>query len=229
MIELSSASVLLIGGTGGLGKQLISELVGLVELVHVVGRNKNELKKLKIKYPQIKIHQCDITSSQEVEDLIKTIDNIDVLINSAGIWLEGEVQDNGYKQIEEVIKVNINGAIYCVKAVLPKMIHNNRGVIINISSTSGLYGRIGHAVYASTKYALRGLTESLKNDLSGTKIKVVGVYPGGMKTNIFSNAGNEKDTSNFINPNDVAKTIVFILKNINRVMIDHIVLNRVDK
>lgn len=229
MIDISLASVLLVGGTGGLGEQLVSELVNIVGLVCVVGRNKKKLEQLKFKYPKIQIYQCDITSSNEVETLVSNIGKVDILINSAGIWLEGSLQDHTYENINEVINVNINGAIYCVKAVLPKMIKNNKGVIINVSSTSGLYGRSNHAVYASTKYALRGFTESLKIDLANTGIKVIGIYPGGMKTEIFSNAGNDKDTTNFIDPQNVAKTIIFILNQINHVIIDHIVLNRVGK
>jgi short-subunit dehydrogenase len=133
--------------------------------------------------------------------------SIDVLINCAGIYAEGDLTAMDPERIKAVLDVNALGTIYMTRAVLRGMQQRGEGRIINIISQSGLYGRADHAVYAASKWAVTGFTKSLIEMLKGTKITVTGFYPGPMKTKIFEKAGLAVDTSGFLDTADVVRAL----------------------
>ena len=106
------------------------------------------------------------------------------------------------------------------------MLKKNNGFIINVSSTYGLSGRKNGSVYAASKFAVRGFTESLELDLQKTNIKVAGFYPGGMKTKLFTNAQMEKDIKHYIEPIKVAEVIVFMLERDDSMIVDQVEVER---
>ncbi|UGT59879.1 SDR family NAD(P)-dependent oxidoreductase [Nocardia asteroides] len=110
---------------------------------------------------------------------------IDTVINSAGVLHVGSVADSPLTDFDAVLRINFFGTVQVTKAFLPYLLdQGTRGRIVTFSSALGLVAAAGHGPYTSAKFAIRGFTEALRADLTGTEIAVVGVYPGGIRTSI---------------------------------------------
>ena len=227
-MELKNKIVLVTGGTDGLGLSITKALLSEGAIVHTVSRDEKRQSEIigELKNPNLFTHKADVSSFKEMDSVVAEIGNIDILINNAGVWLEGPLESNSPEEIARVIDINTKGVIYTTKAVLPQMQKVNDGFIINISSTSGLKGKENQSVYVASKYAVTGFTESLKEDLKNTNIKVAGFYPGGMSTHLFEKAGFPKKNDDWMGTDKVAQVIIFILKQDDTMILDHVVLNK---
>jgi len=214
-MKLEGKTAIVTGGNSGLGLQIVNELKEKGCEVITVGKTDSDLT-------------CDLRDYEQIKAL--KIDKADVLINCAGIIAYQPLESHDPQNIKDVIDTNLLGVIYMTQLVLPKMIKQNSGIILNVSSTSGLMtgGHAGESVYMASKYGVSGFTEGLKKEMEAEKrnIKVIGFYPGGMKTELFSKSGQDKDTSNFMDPKEIAKIIVFVLERPDSINIDHLVVNR---
>ncbi len=133
---------------------------------------------------------CDVTSFEAVQSLVGYVKEkygrIDVLINNAGIQIApSNVENVDIGKLHELFDINFFGYFYGCKAVLPVMREQNDGMILNINSTAGLSGKPGLSAYVSSKFAVKGLTQSLRKELKDTNITVYGIHPGGMQTEIY--------------------------------------------
>lgn len=227
-MKLKGKTALITGGSTGLGFSIAKKLLERKMNVAICGRKIPKLKKAKEKLSSNRLatYKCDVSNYSQVEKMIDKIGDVDVLINNAGIWLEGEIVENTPKQIQEVIDSNLLGTILVTKATLPQMKKQNDGFIINITSTSALKGRDNQSVYVASKFGVRGFTDSLKIDLKDTNIKVTGFYPGGMNTRMFEKAGAPKENKDWMNTDKVAEIITFILERDESLIMDHIVVNK---
>jgi NADP-dependent 3-hydroxy acid dehydrogenase YdfG len=124
---------------------------------------------------------------------------VNQIYNNAGIAFTGDVEVSSFKDIERVMDVDYWGVVNGTKAFLPHLIASGDGHVINISSIFGLFSVPGQAAYNSAKFAVRGFTEALRQEmiLAGHPVKVTAVHPGGIKTNIARNStaaeGLDKD------------------------------------
>ena len=227
-MELNNKVILITGGTDGLGLSITEALLKEGAIVHTVSRNEQRQSELKnqLNNPNLFTHKADVSSFVEISQIASDIGVIDVLINNAGVWIEGPLGNNAPEDISKVFDINSKGVVFTTKAVLPKMVERNSGFIFNISSTSGLRGKENQSVYVSSKYAVTGFTESLKEDLKNSNIKVTGFYPGGMSTQLFGKAGFPKDNADWMDTHKVAQIVVFILKLDDSMNLDHVVLNK---
>lgn len=225
-MNLKNKKIVITGGSDGLGLALTKALLEKQAQVHVIARDQVKLNSLLELSGQIKAHQADVSDYISIEAVAQKIGPIDILINNAGVWIEGDLMQNQVEQIEQAIDINLKGVIFTSKAFLPFLNHDEEAHLLNIVSTSGLKGRNGQSVYCASKFGVSGFTESLKIDLEKTNVKVTGFYPGGMSTNLFDKAGAPKDNQDWMNVGKVAEILVFMLeRDINMVM-DHVVLNK---
>lgn len=211
MNMLISKVAIVTGASSGLGKA-VAELLSKEKVkVFALARS---IQNAPLPEPVIKI-SCDILDVQSIEDAFTNIDKqtekIDILVNCVGRGLVKELEETTKEEIRNVLATNLEGNIYIAQEVYKRMIPNKSGHIINISSTSGLKARIDEPIYCASKWGLRGFTESLRLAGAVYKIRVTGVYPGGMQTN-FWKGGESRDTSQFMNPTDIAAQIINILK-----------------
>jgi NADP-dependent 3-hydroxy acid dehydrogenase YdfG len=149
---------------------------------------------------------------EKVEHAFKQIlvkhDRIDILLNNAGLGYFGMLEDITIDQWDEMYQTNVNGIFHCCKMALPSMKKNQFGHIINIASTAALEGMPQVSAYCATKWAVKGLSESLFREVRDFRIKVTCIYPGSTKTDFFRNSPGIKPHDYMLMPHDVALAIV---------------------
>lgn len=181
--------------------------------------------------------QLDVTKQADVANQINVLPaewkNIDILLNNAGLAAGlDHIQDGNLADWEAMIDTNVKGLLYVTKEILPGMIARNAGHIINIGSVAGHYVYPKGAVYCASKYAVNALSEGLRMDLFGTKIRVSTVDPGAVETDFSmvrfkgdaTRAASVYEGMDPLTAEDIADTVVFCASrpphvNISQVMI----------
>ena len=170
--------------------------------------------------------QCDVTDMTTTQNVINQIieieGSISVLVNDAGVWLEGKLTDATPEQIRAVLAVNTQGTINATYAVLPSMQQQKKGTIVNIISLAGVFAKSKRSIYAASKFAITGFTKSLQQEAAEDNIRVMGVYPGKINTQLFSKVGNVKDMSDALQPEDVANTVAWAIAQPDHVVVQSI-------
>jgi len=212
-MELKDKIVVITGGTKGLGKALALSFLENSSKVVVCSREESAPKDLNKEILWIK---ADVTKEDELKNLaekvVEKFGKLDIWINNAGIWLPHlPIQETDWERAHDLIKVNLFGTVYGSKNALTQMRKQGFGLILNILSTSALDGKVNETAYCSSKFAANGFTKSLMKEVDGRNIKVMAVYPGGMRTNLFDEKKPEK-YNEFMDPNDVALKIIDNLK-----------------
>ena len=207
-------NIVITGGSRGIGRCIVEKL-HKDHTCFILARESEALRETSTALHCIAL-PCDVTKAQEVDATIKRIESdhgpIDVLINNAGIWIEGPLETNTYEEIERAIQTNVLGVIYPTRAALTGMKARKHGQIINISSQSGLKSRTDRSIYNASKWAVTGFTKCLQDELGPMNIRVTGIYPGTVNTGFFARNGNsEKDLSKAIPPEDVASAVIWII------------------
>jgi 3-dehydrosphinganine reductase len=177
------------GGSSGIGKAVAKLLVQQGANITLIARDRykltqaqQELKQVMVNQTQqIKIATADVADrvsiTSTLEQAIATLGTPNLLITSAGITHPGYFSEIPLEIFEQIMAVNYFGSLYSVKAVLPAMIERQQGHIVLISSGAGLIGIYGYSAYSPSKFALRGLAESLRGELKPKGINLTVVYP----------------------------------------------------
>jgi NADP-dependent 3-hydroxy acid dehydrogenase YdfG len=199
------------GGANGLGRELAAFFSRQAEVI-IFDIDKEIIKTVAQKF-DCDYQICDVSDYNSVSTSIKKVfkkyRRIDCFINNAGLYIDGEIDDNDPKLIQKVYEVNSLGPIFTTQVLVPFLKKQKSGTIININSTAGLHPKAFNSVYHSSKWALHGFSESIQPELAGFGIKVVDICPSVMKTK-FTN-GTNCDMSKAMDPHQVVKTIDFIL------------------
>ena len=179
------------GGTRGIGKKIAITLAkdGYDIAINYRKENddleniKNEIEKTNVKFLAVKGDVTDIDSTQQmVNDIIKEYGKIDVLVNNAGITKDTLLVRMKKEEFEDVIDVNLIGTFNITKNVIPYMIKQRKGRIINISSVVGISGNAGQTNYSASKAGIIGFTKSLAKEVGSRNILVNAVAPGFIET-----------------------------------------------
>ena len=223
--------IIITGGASGLGLELVKQSIEKGLFVCNIDRDSQKMETLNNKYnDNYKGFIGDISDEEFVVNTIKEISNlgdIKILINNAG--------EPSFKMPTLYSKNDINkcfkgleGMILFSTEVLK--IKNEKDLkIVNIMSSAALRGNKQEAVYCATKWGEKGYTESLKVAYKGTSVKVIGVYPGGINTEFYKNSRDyvsEEKQNSFMNPKDVAKTILDNVLNETNLTVADIIIER---
>ena len=203
--------VVITGASRGLGKAIAQVLASKKAKVVVSGRDKKDLQQVAKEIGATAI-VADVTKEKDVlklaYDVVAKFGQIDIWVNNAGIWLpRAPIEEVDMKRAHDMFEVNLFGTVYGARAALAQMRKQGHGTILNIVSTSALTGRPLSSMYSASKYAARGFTDSLREEIKGEGITVIGAYPGGIKTHLFDEKIPD-DYSDYMTPESVAQKIV---------------------
>lgn len=225
-------NAIITGASKGIGKATAIELSKANYNLALIARNKEALEETK-KICEETGATCHIFAGdlKEIDfidkisrDILNLFENkIDVLINNAGVAYFKKFLDISYDELIEQITLNFAAVFALTQKIVPSMIANKNGTIINISSLAGKNGFIGGTAYAATKHAIMGFTKSLMLELREHNIRVIAVCPGSTATDmIIDSIMAPKNIENILKPEDIAKLIASILDFSPRVNISEI-------
>ena len=189
--NLKNKTAIITGGAQGFGLDIAEKFLASGAKVKIWDIDKNQIKKAikKLHNPNLDYNIVDVTSFNNVDKTVKKIikkSKIDILVNNAGITgSTAELWNYKIDEWNKIIEINLNGTFYCCKSVVPHMIKNNYGRIVNIASVSGKDGNANASAYSSSKAGVIGLTKSLGKELAKYNIAVNAVTPAGAKTRIL--------------------------------------------
>jgi len=197
----SSPVALITGASSGIGEATATSLTDLGMTVHATARRENRLKDVASR-TGCAVHVLDVTDSAGVEELIAEIGTIDILVNNAGLgrgW--GSLVEATYADIEMTVATNVTAALHMVHAVLPGMIEQGSGHIVNIGSMAGLYP-LPAALYGATKGAMHRLSTNLRLELHGSGVRVTEICPGRVATEFYDVAIDDPEVRAAIKKTD---------------------------
>jgi short-subunit dehydrogenase len=208
-MQLKGRGALVTGASSGIGRALTVELARRRAHVKATGRDVEALRELSTS-TGAEVLSADLREVEAIERVSSWAGGVDILVNNAGIGWTGPFDEMAPNDIEELVRVNLLAPIQLTRALLPAMIERRTGRVVNVSSIAGHVG-VGHeAVYAATKAALIGFTDSLRYELGGRGVGVTLVSPGAVETPFFERAGRRYSRSfpPMIRPERVASAIV---------------------
>lgn len=161
---------------------------------------------------------CDVRDPASLEAMVAaTVDRfggLDVLVVNAGVGAYGPFLDLPVDDIEEMINVNVKGAIYAVRAALPHLLRSDAADLVTIASEAGRRGLPNEAVYCASKFAQVGFTAALDHELRERGVRCTNVCPGGVSTDFAMGHGRTRgmpQLAGMMRPEDVAQTVLFVL------------------
>ena len=189
--DLKNRTALITGGAQGFGFDIAKKFLNSGANVIIWDIDEKELQNAvkKINNSKLSYNVVDVSNFEKINQTVLEINkktNIDILVNNAGITgPTAELWNYSINDWNKVIEINLNGTFNCCKAIVPNMIENNYGRIVNIASVAGKDGNANASAYSSSKAAVLALTKTLGKELAEKNIAVNAVTPAGAKTRIL--------------------------------------------
>ena len=240
--SLRDQVALITGGSSGIGLAIAQALVDAGMRVVVVGRNRIRLRAAAGELlagaqggsegrgatSRVLAVTADVSKPVDVrravQQTLARFGRIDVLVNNAGISGRGRVEDLSDKDWDGILSVNLRGAFLCVRAVLPSMKRQRRGYIVNISSLAGKIGMAGSGAYCASKFGLVGLSQSIGEEGAPWNIRATAICPAYVNTPMVR--GAPVDPSRMIQPQDIAATVLYLLRLTDYAVVKEVVVER---
>ena len=195
--DLKNKTAVITGGAQGFGLDIAKKFLSSGSKVFIWDIDENELLKAvkEINNKDLNYNVVDVTNFDQIQKTVSDItsnNKIDILINNAGITgPTAELWNYDIKDWNSIIDINLHGTFYCCKLIVPHMIKNNYGRIVNIASVAGKDGNANASAYSSAKAGVIGLTKSLGKELAKYNIAVNAITPAGAKTRILDQMSKE--------------------------------------
>ncbi|MQS53171.1 SDR family oxidoreductase [Companilactobacillus mishanensis] len=190
----------------------------------LLGRRTEKIEALKLS-GEVMIRHTDVTDQEEfsaaIHEAEKKYGPTDLLINNAGLMLLGNVWKQSSKEWQTMLDTNVMGVLNGMQIVLSEMKENHHGTIINISSIAGFKAFQNHAAYVASKYGVHGLSETVRQEVSGDNVRVMLVAPGAAETELLTHVTDDSALSEYeawkqsmggitLDPVHVAETVKFM-------------------
>jgi NAD(P)-dependent dehydrogenase (short-subunit alcohol dehydrogenase family) len=193
--DLSGKVAVVTGAASGIGRGLATNLARegcSLALADVDETGLNETVSLiESQDTRVNVYRVDVSDRDRVyrfaDEVVEDFGKVDVVINNAGVQLKETLEDVTYEDLDWILGINLYGVIYGTKAFLPALKRQPLANLVNVCSVQGLFTNRTSGPYCISKFAIRGFTLTLAQELRGTSVKVSCVYPGGVRTNIVRN------------------------------------------
>lgn len=205
---LYKKTVIISGASGGIGFNVAKTLIEKYDCKIIgIARNKEKIEKaiesLGDKKQNFTYRLFDVKDKENwknfADELLREGITPDILINNAGFMLPfTKIENLSLDEVDEIVKTNLTSYVYAIKSLLPLLKHSSHPAVFNVSSAAGLFPVVGESMYCATKYGVRAITETLSIDY-GKKIFFGGIYPGFIKTDLFSRMGIKKENMDIVN------------------------------
>ncbi len=220
-LSLTNKTVLITGATDGLGYKLALELAKQQSHIIVHGRDQQKIDSVVAELTKINPKGnyrgivCDLNNLPAIAGSFAPIKQLDILINNAGVWLEGDTIDAEPNKVTELLSVNLGAPMLITRTLLPSLLQSEFAQILNVVSIAGVELPAGyyHTIYSATKFGLQAFSEALEKEYDNKCLRVMGYYPGGMSTNLFKKAGHAYKTHEawMFDPQESVEAIIFML------------------
>ncbi|MGZ3749753.1 MAG: SDR family oxidoreductase [Bacteroidia bacterium] len=200
-MELNNSTLLITGGSSGIGLEFVKQLQKLHATIIITGRDQAKLEQVKKQYPQVHVFQNDVSNVQDIgqlyEQVTKQFPQLNIIINNAGIMRNMDLQDTGMslENITREIDTNLSGIIRVVHQFLPHLRTKPSAAIINVSSGLAFVPFSAAPVYSATKSGVHAYTQALRLQLKNTAVKVFELAPPGTETPLMDEFRNVVDSN----------------------------------
>jgi len=221
-----SRTVVVTGGAKGIGLAIVEKFASLGDDVIALGRDEQALRRLE---ERVRTGVCDVTDENAVNETFERLDQVDVLVNNAGIAESAPLVKTTLGSWLEHFDVNVTGPFLCMRAVVPGMRERRSGAIVTVASTAGRVGTPYTSAYTASKHAAVGLTRAVASELAGSGVRVNAVCPTFVRTDLTMRAvariveatgrshadseqalANQSPLGRLLEPAEVADAVVFL-------------------
>jgi NADP-dependent 3-hydroxy acid dehydrogenase YdfG len=213
MERLAGKVALVTGASRGIGAATARALDGEGVLLGLASRSGDDLG-----IAGAVAQPCDVRDQAALASIVaatvERFGRLDILVVNAGVGAYGPFLDLPAEDLEEMIDVNVKGALYAVRAALPALLESDAADIVMIASVAGLHGLPFEATYCASKFAQVGLTRALDHELRERGVRCTNVCPGGVATDFAMGHGRTPEMpqlAGMMDPTDVAETVLFVL------------------
>lgn len=225
-MNLKGSKIILTGGSSGIGKQTAKDLLSKGADVIITGRDEKKLGRIALELGCTAYH-ADVSIEEEAKGTVlfamEKWGRIDVLINNAGFAEWGLIHELDLEKMKAVFNTNVFGAAAMAKYASQVFIKQNSGNIINVASTAASKGYAQGSIYATSKFALSGLTQCWQAELRRSNVRVMQVNPSEVPTAFGQESREERDLeNNKLSPFEISSTIVSMLEMDNKGMITEV-------
>lgn len=230
METIKGKNILVIGATGGIGKNVVKLLSASGANLFITGRNENSLLGIASEY-KIAIDATfagDLTKSEQVNQLhhkyFNRFNSIDVMINASGIGVIKSMENLSEDDFMKTLMINLFSPFMLIKAFLPSMKEAKKGLIIHIPGVLGKVPMAGAAAYSASKYGLIGMMQSIREEIKRTDIRITNIFMGGVDSAFWDNIDLRVQRDKMINSEEAAKAIWFLCQQPESGVISEMVL-----
>jgi NAD(P)-dependent dehydrogenase (short-subunit alcohol dehydrogenase family) len=186
IFSLASKKVVITGGGSGIGRAISLLFAEQGAEIHIFDLDNPTSKETQIEVQTLsassKLHFVDITNPSSIENAVRLIGTIDILINNAGIAQIGTLETTSEEDFQRIFDVNVKGAFHCMKAIIPGMVEQHKGVILNMASVASTVGIPDRFGYSMSKGAIRTMTQSIAKDYLKKGIRCNCISPARVHT-----------------------------------------------
>ena len=217
--------VVITGASSGFGAEIAKLFNAAGNPLLLLGRRVEKIKALPLDFTNIMVEKADVTNYDEFQAAInKAVEKfgpVDLLVNNAGVMLLGNVRYQDPKEWQTMLDTNVMGVLNGTQIVLNSMVERHSGTIINMSSLAGKKTFVNHAAYVASKFGVHGLSETIREEVSGQNVRISLVAPGAAETELLTHVTDQSALTDYqswkesmggitLDPKHVAETVKFI-------------------
>lgn len=213
-MDLKNSTILITGGTAGMGLEMVKQLTEIGATVIVTGRKIDALNETKKQFPGVHIFQSDVSNPKDIKDLFENVTtlfpNLNLIINNAGMMRLIDLQDQSLdlENINREIATNLSGTIQMVHQFLPHLLKQKSAGIVNVSSGIAFMSYSAAPIYSATKAGIRAYTQALRLQLEDTNVKVFEMIPPGVKTKLQDDWVKKPNDSMMMNADNMVRIAI---------------------